>query len=176
MHKQQVFEDSTFLRSWAVQSWGGSGFILVEFPVSECANYCEVPCSQGMLRMRCFEKCCPRTMDGWCRKDRSVIVVWCWGAKFTLSDLVVHGHAEKLMVSENNLQNLIALCCVSNKCSKWRKSRYFSLCVAIKMYLLILAFLIRGNGNANPGLFWTIYTVHYIFRGLGGCWLRLIPY
>lgn len=83
-------------------------------------------------------------------------VVWCWGAEFTLNDLVGRGHAEKLTVSENTLPSLTVLSCVSNKYSKWRMSRYFSLCVAIKMYLLVVAFLIRGNDNANPSFILTI--------------------
>lgn len=107
--------------------------------------------------MRCFEKCNPRTSSGSCRTDRDAsFVAWCWGAKFTFNDLVGRGHAEMLKIPENNLLGLTVLNCVSNTYSKWRMSRYFSLYVAIKMYLLIVAFLIRGNNNANSSFILTI--------------------
>lgn len=36
-------------------------------------------------------------------------VAWCWGAEFTLDDLVGHRHAEKLTVPENTLPSLMVL-------------------------------------------------------------------
>lgn len=107
--------------------------------------------------MRCFEKRNPRTSSGSCRTDRNAsFVAWCWGAEFTLNDLAGRELAKTLMIPENTLLSLTVLNCVSNKYSKWRMSRYFSLCVAIKMYLLIVAFLIRENDNANTSFILTI--------------------
>jgi len=85
-----------------------------------------------------------------------LFVARCWGAEFALNDLVGHGHAKMLIIPENTLLNLTVLNCVSNKYSKWRMSSYFSLCVAIKMYLLIVVFLTRENDNASPSFILTI--------------------
>lgn len=120
---------------------------LVEFPVSDCANYCEVPAHRGhsgwdALRSAAQE---PHSCT-----DRDGLLVLYWRAKFTLKDLLGHGHSKKLQSPENTLPRLTVLNLNSNKYSKWRMSRYFSLRVTIKMCLLVMVFLTRGSDSANP--------------------------
>lgn len=63
---------------------------------------------------------------------------------------------KKLKSPENILPRLVVLNLNTNKYSKWRMSRYFSLHVAIKMCLLVVVFLTRGNDSANSSFILTI--------------------
>lgn len=140
---------------------------LVEFPVSDCANYCEVSTHRGRSGRDALGSAAqePRSCT-----DRDGSFVLYWRAKFTLKNLVGHGHSKKLKSPENILPRLVVLNLNSNNYSKWRMSRYFSLRVAIKMCLLIMVFLIRGNDSANPSF---ILTISHCTRCLLCAWRML---
>lgn len=125
---------------------------LVEFPVSDCANYCEVPAHRGRsgrdaLRSAAQEPRSCTEMGHLCciGEPDSLLKIW-WGTDTP----------KKLKSPENILPRIVVLNLNSNNYSRWRMSRYFSLRVAIKMCLLIVVFLIRGDGSASPSFVLTI--------------------
>lgn len=75
---------------------------------------------------------------------------------------------KKLKSPENILPRLVVLNLNSNKYSRWRTSRYFSLRVAIKMCLLVVVFLTRGNDSANPSFILTISRCTWYLLGMEG--------
>lgn len=144
----------------------GSAFILVQFPVSECANCCGVPTHRGCsgrdalrMNLKWFlkdgQRCvvCCMVLGSWVHSWRSGGAQTCWKANSTRK------HPTKPY----------GPVLYSNKYSKWRIRRCFSLGMAIKMYFLIVAFLV--GEMTMP-----IWHRTLCFLWAGGCWLRLFRY